>query len=141
MRIDYLTKRWSYFLGFGTPFVLVCSIASSTMAGVALYALVFPHFIIMAIGSNPRPHTLKIFPTKLDFMFWGPRFFTDRFIIALRTRIFAAEFQPDFGSASTSSISSTAVLVEPLSTKNQPFSFFSTFYSFFLPSHFFYHTN
>ncbi|KAG8818399.1 hypothetical protein FRC17_010851 [Serendipita sp. 399] len=53
-RVKYLEERWAYFLGFGLPTTAVCTMGSS-LVNVAIFALIFPSFIILAIYANPIP--------------------------------------------------------------------------------------
>ncbi|KAF9036588.1 etoposide-induced protein 2.4-domain-containing protein [Panaeolus papilionaceus] len=53
-RIRHLEERWAYFLAFGLPSTAVC-VWSSTLANAALFALVYPWFIIMAMHAQPVP--------------------------------------------------------------------------------------
>ncbi|PPQ99932.1 hypothetical protein CVT24_009567 [Panaeolus cyanescens] len=53
-RIRHLEERWAYFLAFGIPSTAVC-VWSSTLANAALFALVYPWFIIMAMHAQPVP--------------------------------------------------------------------------------------
>ncbi|KAG8784451.1 hypothetical protein FRC15_003247 [Serendipita sp. 397] len=53
-RVKYLEERWAYFLGFGLPTTALCVMGSS-LVNVAIFALIFPSFIILAIYANPVP--------------------------------------------------------------------------------------
>jgi len=53
-RIRYLEERWMYFLTFGLPSALLC-MWGSTLANAALFALIFPSYIIMAVHACPVP--------------------------------------------------------------------------------------
>ncbi|KAH9174199.1 hypothetical protein EDB89DRAFT_1953699 [Lactarius sanguifluus] len=53
-RIRYLEERWMYFLAFGLPSALLC-MWGSTLANAALFALIFPSYIIMAVHAHPVP--------------------------------------------------------------------------------------
>ncbi|KAH9063728.1 hypothetical protein EDB83DRAFT_2506478 [Lactarius deliciosus] len=53
-RIRYLEERWMYFFAFGLPSALLC-MWGSTLANAALFALIFPSYIIMAVHAHPMP--------------------------------------------------------------------------------------
>jgi len=53
-RIRYLEERWMYFFAFGLPSALLC-MWGSTLANAALFALIFPSYIIMAVHAHPVP--------------------------------------------------------------------------------------
>ncbi|KAK0459556.1 etoposide-induced protein 2.4-domain-containing protein, partial [Desarmillaria tabescens] len=53
-RIRYLEERWAYFLAFGLPSAGLCTFGSG-LANAALFALIFPAFIIMAMHATPVP--------------------------------------------------------------------------------------
>ncbi|KAH8833530.1 etoposide-induced protein 2.4-domain-containing protein [Flagelloscypha sp. PMI_526] len=53
-RIRHLEERWSYYLAFGFSSALVCATATG-LASVALFALVYPSYIMMAMHSKPVP--------------------------------------------------------------------------------------
>ncbi|KAF5365625.1 hypothetical protein D9758_003282 [Tetrapyrgos nigripes] len=53
-RIRHLEERWAYYLMFGLPSAALCT-WGSTLANAALFALVFPMFIIMAMHARPLP--------------------------------------------------------------------------------------
>ncbi|KAF9495986.1 hypothetical protein BDN71DRAFT_1446674 [Pleurotus eryngii] len=53
-RIRHLEERWAYYLTFGLPSSAIC-MWGSTLANAALFALVFPSFIIMAMHARPVP--------------------------------------------------------------------------------------
>ncbi|KDR81827.1 hypothetical protein GALMADRAFT_240058 [Galerina marginata CBS 339.88] len=53
-RIRYLEERWAYFFAFGLPSAALCT-WGSTLANAALFALVFPVYIIMAMHARPVP--------------------------------------------------------------------------------------
>ncbi|KAI9511321.1 hypothetical protein F5148DRAFT_1171694 [Russula earlei] len=54
-RIRYLEERWSYHLAFGLPSAVIC-MWGSTLANAALFALIFPSYIIMAMHAHPLPN-------------------------------------------------------------------------------------
>lgn len=54
-RIRYLEERWMYYLAFGLPSAVLC-MWGSTLANAALFALIFPSYIIMAMHARPVPH-------------------------------------------------------------------------------------
>ncbi|THU90691.1 EI24-domain-containing protein [Dendrothele bispora CBS 962.96] len=53
-RIRHLEERWAYYLTFGLPTAALCT-WGNTLANAALFALVFPLFIIMAMHARPLP--------------------------------------------------------------------------------------
>ncbi|KAH9857635.1 etoposide-induced protein 2.4-domain-containing protein [Lenzites betulinus] len=53
-RVRLLEERWAYCLAFGLPPTALCMWGSS-LANVALFALVFPAYIIMAVYARPLP--------------------------------------------------------------------------------------
>ncbi|KAI0086612.1 etoposide-induced protein 2.4-domain-containing protein [Irpex rosettiformis] len=53
-RLRFLEERWAYFLAFGLPPTALC-MWGSTLANAAIFALVYPAFIIMAMHARPIP--------------------------------------------------------------------------------------
>ncbi|KAI0328119.1 hypothetical protein GY45DRAFT_1355346 [Cubamyces sp. BRFM 1775] len=53
-RVRHLEERWAYYFAFGLPTAALCMWGSS-LANVALFALVFPAYIIMAMYARPLP--------------------------------------------------------------------------------------
>ncbi|KAI0003350.1 etoposide-induced protein 2.4-domain-containing protein [Russula compacta] len=53
-RIRYLEERWVYHLAFGLPSTIIC-MWGGTLANAALFALIFPYYIIMAMHAHPVP--------------------------------------------------------------------------------------
>ncbi|KLO18835.1 hypothetical protein SCHPADRAFT_899396 [Schizopora paradoxa] len=53
-RIRHLEERWAYYLAFGLPSSALCMWGSS-LANAALFALVLPSYIIMAMHARPVP--------------------------------------------------------------------------------------
>ncbi|KAF8968370.1 etoposide-induced protein 2.4-domain-containing protein [Flammula alnicola] len=53
-RIRYLEERWAYYFAFGLPSAALCTWGSG-LANAALFALVFPVYIIMAMHARPVP--------------------------------------------------------------------------------------
>jgi len=53
-RIRHIEERWAYYFAFGLPSAVLCNWGSS-LANVALFALLFPAYIIMAIHARPAP--------------------------------------------------------------------------------------
>ncbi|KAI0831763.1 etoposide-induced protein 2.4-domain-containing protein [Trametes gibbosa] len=53
-RVRHLEERWAYYFAFGLPTAALCMWGSS-LANVALFALVFPAYIIMAMYARPHP--------------------------------------------------------------------------------------
>ncbi|KAI0060794.1 hypothetical protein BV25DRAFT_1992601 [Artomyces pyxidatus] len=54
-RVRHLEERWIYYFAFGFPSAALC-MWSSTLASAALFALLFPSYIIMAMHSQPVPY-------------------------------------------------------------------------------------
>ncbi|TFY74782.1 hypothetical protein EWM64_g9230 [Hericium alpestre] len=54
-RVRHLEERWAYYFMFGLPSATLC-MWGSTLANAALFALVFPAYIIMAMHAHPVPH-------------------------------------------------------------------------------------
>ncbi|KAI9570427.1 etoposide-induced protein 2.4-domain-containing protein [Boletus coccyginus] len=53
-RVRYLEERWPYFFAFGFPSAALCTWGSG-LANAALFALLFPAYIIMAMHAQPVP--------------------------------------------------------------------------------------
>ncbi|KAI0340210.1 EI24-domain-containing protein [Trametopsis cervina] len=53
-RLRLLEERWAYFLTFGLPSTALC-MWGSTLANAAVFALVYPAYIIMAMHARPIP--------------------------------------------------------------------------------------
>ncbi|KAJ1967012.1 hypothetical protein IWQ62_002114 [Dispira parvispora] len=53
-RLDYLERRWAYFMGFGLPCTL-CTFFSSQFISAGVFAFLFPMYIIMANIARPLP--------------------------------------------------------------------------------------
>ncbi|KAN0076893.1 Etoposide-induced protein [Tylopilus felleus] len=53
-RVRYLEERWAYFFAFGLPLAVLCTWGSG-LANAALFALLFPAYIIMAMHAQPVP--------------------------------------------------------------------------------------
>jgi len=53
-RIRHLEERWAYYLAFGLPTAVLCS-CSTSLASAAIFGLVFPAYIIMAMHARPVP--------------------------------------------------------------------------------------
>ncbi|KAJ7582839.1 etoposide-induced protein 2.4-domain-containing protein [Mycena floridula] len=53
-RIRHLEERWAYYLAFGFPSSVLCN-WGSPLANAAIFALVYPLFIIMALHAKPVP--------------------------------------------------------------------------------------
>ncbi|KAG8217887.1 EI24-domain-containing protein [Butyriboletus roseoflavus] len=53
-RVRYLEERWPYFFAFGFPSAAICTWGSG-LANAALFALLFPAYIIMAMYARPVP--------------------------------------------------------------------------------------
>ncbi|KIY66291.1 hypothetical protein CYLTODRAFT_377968 [Cylindrobasidium torrendii FP15055 ss-10] len=80
-RIRFLEERWVYFLGFGMPSAAICSIGSG-LANGAIFALIYPAFIIMAIHARPTPSD-PYSPTETESVIHPSPF------VPIRLRIFA----------------------------------------------------
>ncbi|KAI9008990.1 etoposide-induced protein 2.4-domain-containing protein [Phycomyces nitens] len=52
----FIEYHWAYFLGFGLPVAALTFFLSTLHAG-AVFALVYPIFIIMASSASPKPST------------------------------------------------------------------------------------
>jgi len=53
-RIRHLEERWSYYFAFGLPSAALCTWGTG-LANAAVFALVFPVYIIMAMHAHPVP--------------------------------------------------------------------------------------
>jgi len=53
-RIRYLEERWVYYFAFGLPSAVIC-MWGSALANAALFAFIFPSYIIMAMHAHPVP--------------------------------------------------------------------------------------
>ncbi|KAF9466335.1 etoposide-induced protein 2.4-domain-containing protein [Collybia nuda] len=53
-RVRHLEERWAYYFAFGLPSAALCTFATG-LANVAIFALVFPMFIILATHGRPVP--------------------------------------------------------------------------------------
>ncbi|GAW02356.1 EI24-domain-containing protein [Lentinula edodes] len=53
-RVRYLEERWAYYLAFGLPSAALCTLGSG-LASAAIFALVFPLYIVMAMHARPVP--------------------------------------------------------------------------------------
>ncbi|QRW00657.1 Etoposide-induced protein 2.4 (EI24) [Ceratobasidium sp. AG-Ba] len=53
-RMRHEEERWAYFLAFGLPSTAMC-MSGSSLANAAVFALVYPAYIIMAMYANPKP--------------------------------------------------------------------------------------
>ncbi|GBE82613.1 etoposide-induced protein 2.4-domain-containing protein [Sparassis latifolia] len=53
-RIRHLEERWAYYFAFGLPIAALCMWGGS-LANAALFALLWPSFIIMAMHARPVP--------------------------------------------------------------------------------------
>ncbi|TCD60098.1 hypothetical protein EIP91_010717 [Steccherinum ochraceum] len=53
-RLRHLEERWAYYFGFGLPTAALC-MWGSTLANAAIFALVFPSYILMATRARPEP--------------------------------------------------------------------------------------
>ncbi|KZP20764.1 hypothetical protein FIBSPDRAFT_826459 [Athelia psychrophila] len=53
-RVRHLEERWAYYFAFGLPSAALCMWGSS-LANAALFALLFPAYIIMAMNARPVP--------------------------------------------------------------------------------------
>ncbi|KAF5391282.1 hypothetical protein D9757_001942 [Collybiopsis confluens] len=53
-RVRYLEERWAYHLTFGLPSAALCTLGSG-LANAAIFALVFPLYVVMAMHARPVP--------------------------------------------------------------------------------------
>jgi len=53
-RVRHIEERWAYYLAFGLPPAALCTWRSS-LANAAVFALIFPSYIIMATRARPLP--------------------------------------------------------------------------------------
>ncbi|EGO20993.1 hypothetical protein SERLADRAFT_452135 [Serpula lacrymans var. lacrymans S7.9] len=53
-RVRHLEERWAFYFAFGLPSAAICTWGSG-LANAALFALMFPAFIIMAMHARPVP--------------------------------------------------------------------------------------
>ncbi|KAL4068071.1 etoposide-induced protein 2.4-domain-containing protein [Scleroderma yunnanense] len=53
-RVRHLEERWVYYFAFGFPSAAICTWGSG-LANAALFALLFPAYIIMAMTARPVP--------------------------------------------------------------------------------------
>jgi len=53
-RIRYLEERWAYYLAFGLPSAALCTLGTG-LANAAIFALVFPLYVVMAMHAQPVP--------------------------------------------------------------------------------------
>ncbi|KIM49454.1 hypothetical protein M413DRAFT_438637 [Hebeloma cylindrosporum] len=53
-RIRHLEERWAYYFTFGLPTAVLCTCGTG-LANAAIFALVFPVYIIMAMHAKPVP--------------------------------------------------------------------------------------
>jgi len=53
-RIRHLEERWAYYFAFGFPLAALCNFGTG-LANAAIFALVFPLYIILAMGARPVP--------------------------------------------------------------------------------------
>ncbi|KAJ8078714.1 hypothetical protein AAF712_001318 [Marasmius tenuissimus] len=53
-RVRHLEERWAYYLAFGFPTAGLCTFGTG-LANGAIFALVFPLFVIMAMHARPLP--------------------------------------------------------------------------------------
>ncbi|KAH7340968.1 etoposide-induced protein 2.4-domain-containing protein [Rhizoctonia solani] len=53
-RVRHEEERWAYFLAFGLPPTAMC-MSGSSLANAAVFALIYPAYIIMAMYANPKP--------------------------------------------------------------------------------------
>ncbi|XP_006458517.1 hypothetical protein AGABI2DRAFT_115549 [Agaricus bisporus var. bisporus H97] len=53
-RIRHLEERWAYYFAFGFPSAVICMLGNG-LASFALFALVYPLYIILATHASPAP--------------------------------------------------------------------------------------
>ena len=61
-RLDAFESHWAYFLGFGLPFT-AATFFLPFLIGSAVYALVFPVYVIVATAATPVPSPALLFGT------------------------------------------------------------------------------
>ncbi|GAA94147.1 hypothetical protein E5Q_00795 [Mixia osmundae IAM 14324] len=54
-RVRYLEERVPYFAGFGTPLTVISFWHSNAIVNMAIFAIAFPLFLVMATQAEPRP--------------------------------------------------------------------------------------
>lgn len=54
-RVKFLDSRWSYFIGFGFPITFVSWWSSDPLVNLALFALFYPFYQVMATTAMPQP--------------------------------------------------------------------------------------
>ncbi|KAI9498005.1 etoposide-induced protein 2.4-domain-containing protein [Zychaea mexicana] len=55
-RMTFMEEHWAYFLGFGTP-ITVLTFFLSTLHSGAVFAILYPSYVIMATMATPKPAT------------------------------------------------------------------------------------
>lgn len=53
-RVRHIEERWAYYLAFGMPAAFLCNWGNS-LTNAAIFALIYPYYIIMATRSRPLP--------------------------------------------------------------------------------------
>jgi len=53
-RVRHIEERWAYYLAFGLPAAFLCNWGNS-LTNAAIFALIYPYYIIMATRSRPLP--------------------------------------------------------------------------------------
>ncbi|KAI9482777.1 MAG: etoposide-induced protein 2.4-domain-containing protein [Benjaminiella poitrasii] len=95
-RLSYMESHWAYFLGFGFPATMITFFLSFLRSG-AMFALIYPFFIIMAMlsvpkGANPynqtmasgeKAHNELTLPNKIP-LFYPVRKLNDAIILFIR---------------------------------------------------------
>ncbi|ORX47968.1 EI24-domain-containing protein [Hesseltinella vesiculosa] len=66
-RMAFVERHWAYFLGFGLPGTLMTYFLSTLRAG-AVFALIFPFFVIVASVSTMKPYDNSRLP-RVPWMF------------------------------------------------------------------------
>ncbi|KAI8067454.1 etoposide-induced protein 2.4-domain-containing protein [Gongronella butleri] len=60
-RMAFVERHWAYFLGFGLPATLLTFFLTTLHAG-AVFALVYPSFVILACVSTMKPYDSSRLP-------------------------------------------------------------------------------
>ncbi|KAG0172030.1 Etoposide induced 2.4 mRNA [Apophysomyces sp. BC1034] len=95
-RMSYVENHWAYFLGFGVPFTVLTFFLSVLRSG-AVFALVYPSYVIMAtlatpkfsvpqaqtVESGPAARSQWMLPNRIP-VFYGVRKLNDLVILVIR---------------------------------------------------------
>ncbi|EIN08072.1 hypothetical protein PUNSTDRAFT_121199 [Punctularia strigosozonata HHB-11173 SS5] len=90
-RVQNLEERWAYYLGFGFPAAILCSLASG-LTSPALFALIFPYFVIVSMYSHPGPPDPynSAASANQEWQGYGSSYGTSASILPVRLPVFAA---------------------------------------------------